>query len=161
MFQELIRSRLGQYVRALEQEPPEGSMREAVEGVLVPLVEQIRVTRMGDLLRLVIAESGRFPELAEFYYREVVQRAMSAIARRALQAVRSGEVAGSELARFPQILSAPVVLTFVWSTLFERIAPLDGKALLAVYLDLVFGPKRAKRVEAVSVRKPPLARRSK
>lgn len=145
LFQELIRSRLGQHVLRLEKAQPQlgRSMREAVESILAPLLEQIRTTPMGNLLRLMIAESGRFPQLAEFYYREILQRAMSAISRLARQAMERGELAGDELTRFPQIIGAPVVLTLVWSTLFERFAPLDARALLSAYLDLIFGPDAA------------------
>jgi AcrR family transcriptional regulator len=141
LFQELIRSRLGHHVLRLENARPQPgqSMRETLEAALVPLLRQIRTTRMGDLLRLMIAESGRFPNLAEFYYREVLQRAMKAIERLAGHGLENGELAGDELIRFPQIVGAPVLLTLVWTTLFDRFAPLDEKALLSAYLDILFG----------------------
>lgn len=50
-----------------------------------------------------------------------------------------GELAGDELVRFPQIVGTRVLLTLVWTILFDKIAPLDQKALLSAYLDLVFG----------------------
>jgi len=141
LFQELIRTRLGQHVLRLEtaRSLPGQSMRGTVEAILGPIIEQIETARMGDLLRLMIAESRHFPQLAEFYYHEVLQRAMSAIRRLALHAAEDGELAGDEIARFPQIIGAPVVLAFVWTTLFQRFAPLDARALLSAYLDLIFG----------------------
>jgi AcrR family transcriptional regulator len=140
LFQELIRSKLGRHVLQLEAARPEPgrSMRATVEAVLRPMVEQIQVTRVGDLLRLMIAESGRFPELAEFYYSEVLQRAMNAIERLARDARSSGELTGDALIRFPQLIGAPIVVTLIWTVLFERFAPLDRTALLGAYLDLIF-----------------------
>lgn len=90
------------------------------------------------MFRLIIAESGRFPELAEFYYREVLQRAMKAIEGLAREARNTGELPGDALIRFPQLVAAPIALTLIWSILFERFAALDRSALLRTYLDIVF-----------------------
>src|SRR5438067_13076695 len=99
-------------------------MRTTVEAILRPSMAQIETTRVGHLLRLTIAESERFPALAEFYYLEVVQRAMNAIERLARESRAQGELTGDALIRFPQLLAAPIVLTLVWTMLFERLAPL-------------------------------------
>jgi AcrR family transcriptional regulator len=141
LFQELIRAKLGQHVLRLEAARPRSgqSIRATIEAILRSLIEELQAARIADLLRLMIAESGRFPELAEFYYREVLERAMSAIERLAQEGRENGELAGDALIRFPQLIGAPVALTLVWSILFERLAPLDRAGLLQAYLDLVFG----------------------
>jgi hypothetical protein len=46
---------------------------------------------------------------------------MSAIRRLAREAIREGELAGEQLVRFPQIIGAPVVVTLLWTTLFDKI----------------------------------------
>jgi hypothetical protein len=128
-------------------------MRDTIEAILVPLIETARKGRLGDLMRLMIAESGRFPQLAEFYYREVLARAMGAIRRLAREASRTGELPGDELVRFPQIIGAPVVVTLLWTTIFDKFAPLDGRGLLRAYLDLIF------KMPALSDRRPKRMRR--
>jgi AcrR family transcriptional regulator len=141
LFQELIRTKLGQHVLRLEAARPQPgqSIRATIDAILRPLIEELQAARVGDLLRLMIAESGRFPELAEFYYHEVLERAMSTIERLAREGKENGELTGDALIRFPQLIGAPVVLTLVWGVLFERFAPLDRPALLGAYLDLIFG----------------------
>jgi hypothetical protein len=104
----------------------------------LPMIEAARSGRLGDLLRLILAESGRFPHLAEFYYREVLEPVMGAIRRLAAEAVRSGELTGDQLVRFPQIIGAPVVVTLLWTTLFNKFAPLDTAEMMRAYLDLIF-----------------------
>jgi hypothetical protein len=54
---------------------PGQRMRDTIEAIGLPMIEAARAGRLGDLMRLMIAESGRFPHLAEFYYREVLARA--------------------------------------------------------------------------------------
>jgi AcrR family transcriptional regulator len=146
LFEELIRSTLGAHITRLEAVHLENGqrMRDTVEAILLPMIEAARTGRLGDHMRLMIAESGRFPDLAEFYYHEVLARAMSAIRRLAREAIREGELAGEQLVRFPQIIGAPVVVTLLWTTLFDKFAPLDSRGLLQAYLDLVFGPPAPK-----------------
>ena len=108
------------------------------------MIESAGKGRLGDLIRLMLAESGRFPDLAEFYYREVVARAMTAVRRLARQAISEGELMGDELVRFPQIIGAPMLVTLIWTALFDKFAPLNSRAMLRAYLDLVFPPRRAR-----------------
>ena len=96
LFEELTRSTLGAHIARLEAVRLESGqrMRDTVEAIFLPMIEAARAGRLGELMRLMIAESGRFPHLAEFYYREVLARAMSAIRRLAREAIREGELAG-------------------------------------------------------------------
>jgi AcrR family transcriptional regulator len=155
LFEELIRSTLDEHIGRLEAVRLQSgqSMRDTIETIGLPLIEAARAGRLGELVRLMIAESGRFPQLSEFYFREVLSRAMTAIRRLAREAVREGELPGNQLIRFPQIIGAPIVLTLLWSTLFEKFAPLDVRGFFHAYLDLIFAfsaekekrPKRAQR----------------
>jgi AcrR family transcriptional regulator len=146
LFEELIRSTLGEHIGRLEAVHLQSgqNMRDTIETIALPLIESARAGRLGDLVRLMIAESGRFPHLSEFYYREVLSRAMSAIRRLAREAVRQGELQGDQLIRFPQIIGAPIIVTLLWSTLFEKFAPLDVRGMLHAYLDLIFASAAAK-----------------
>jgi len=145
LFEELIRSTLGTHLAKLEAARLTRGlrMRDAVEAIASPMIESAGKGRLGDLIRLMLAESGRFPDLAEFYYREVVARAMTAVRRLARQAISEGELKGDELVRFPQIIGAPMLVTLIWTALFDKFAPLNSRAMLRAYLDLVFPPRRA------------------
>jgi AcrR family transcriptional regulator len=168
LFEELIRSTLGTHVARLEAARLKSGqrMRDKVETIGLPMIESARKGRLGELIRLMIAESGRFPHLAEFYYREVLARAMAGVRSLARQAIRDGELAGDELLRFPQIIGAPMVVALLWSALFEEFAPLDSRGLLRAHLDLVFGrrpkvrkrPKQASRSKARPVQGSPAGR---
>jgi hypothetical protein len=85
----------------------------------------------------VLAESGRFPQLAEFYHREVVSRGMALIRALAERARARGEFAGDEIVRFPQLVIAPGLVALLWATLFDRLEPLDAEAMLEAHLRLL------------------------
>jgi Tetracyclin repressor-like, C-terminal domain len=90
------------------------------------------------VLRLIIAEGTRFPQLAHIYYREVVKRAITAVRVVVRRAIERGEVHNDALARFPQLLVAPALMAVMWEALFSRFEPLDAAALMRRHLELLF-----------------------
>ncbi len=91
------------------------------------------------LLRLIISEGPRFPALAEFYYREVVSKGLQLVRGVARNGVANGEFASDAVARFPQLLVAPLLMAVIWDGLFSRIDPLDVEGLLAAHRELLTG----------------------
>jgi AcrR family transcriptional regulator len=140
LFQELVRAMLSPLIGAIEvaamRELP---IRALIELILNTFVNEIYGTRRKDVVRLIITEGARFPELAEFYYREVIARVLPPVRERLRLAVRRGELAHDALARFPQLLVAPGLMAIIWSSLFERFAPLDVRALMRAHVELLFG----------------------
>jgi AcrR family transcriptional regulator len=140
LFQELVRAMLSPLIGAIESAAMrEMPIRALVELILNTFVNEIYGTRRKDVIRLIITEGPRFPELAEFYYREVIARVLPAVRERLRLAVESGELTHAALARFPQLLVAPGLMAIIWSSLFERFAPLDVRELMRAHFELLFG----------------------
>ena len=139
LFKELVRSRLSPLVGAIGTAAARNiSVRALVELILEVFVTEILATSRKDIIRLIISEGQRFPELAEFYYREVIARVLPLLRRRLKHAVKTGELRHDALARFPQLLVAPAVVAILWSALFERFSPLDARAFLRAHLEVLF-----------------------
>lgn len=113
-------------------------VRVIVEKFFERFLQEIYETRRRDVLRLMLTEGHRFPKLAEFYYREVVERAMAAMRAVLARAVARGELPDDSLVLFPQLLVSPLLLAVTWSGLFERFAPLDVRALMQAHIALLF-----------------------
>jgi AcrR family transcriptional regulator len=145
LFQELIRSEMSPVVTtletALELDLP---VRVVAERAVELFVREIYGTRRRDIVRLIISEGPRFPQLAEFYYREVVARGIAAVRVLMRRALERGELRSDAVIRFPQLLVAPGIVAIIWSGLFERHEPLDVQALMRAQLDLLFGEGAAK-----------------
>jgi AcrR family transcriptional regulator len=139
LFQELIRSALSPIVMILEAAPSADlPLRALAEQLVVTFVREVYGTRRKDVIRLVLAEGRRFPKVAEFYYREVVGRAMAAVRALVSRALSRGEIRDDALARFPQLLVAPALVAIVWEGLFDRFDPLDAEALMRAHFRLLF-----------------------
>ena len=139
LFREIVGTMLVPLVTVLEEAPPPDIPVRAVIGHFFEVfVQEIYSTRRRNVLRLVMTEGPRFPELAQFYYRNVVERAIAAMRALLLRAKQRGELADDRLMRFPQLIIAPALVAIVWSGLFDRFAPLDVDAMLRAHLDTLF-----------------------
>jgi AcrR family transcriptional regulator len=142
LFQELVRTMLSPLVGAIEAAPLRDlPLRAVVEMIVDVFVNEIYGTHRKDVIRLIVTEGPRFPKLAEFYYREVISRVLPVIRARLMLGVERGELAHDALARFPQLLVAPALLAILWSSLFERLAPLDVRELMRAHVELLFGTR--------------------
>jgi AcrR family transcriptional regulator len=144
LFQELVRSALGPLVDAIAAASARDiSARALGEMIVKVFVDEIYGTHRKHVIRLIIAEGQHFPELAEFYYREVIARVLPIVRDSLQRAVERGELPNDALARFPQLLVAPALVAIIWSGLFERFSPLDVRGLMRAHLEFLFGGKPA------------------
>ena len=117
---------------------PGESARAFAARLLVPFAQNIAQGHFARVVRLLIAEGGRFPRLAESHYRLVISPGIEIIRQVARHAASTGELRGDALARFPQLLIAPILVGVIWKGLFERFEPLDAAGMIRAQLDLLF-----------------------
>src|SRR5262249_49651123 len=126
LFQALVHSYISPVVGSLEHLTHiDVPLRVVADQLAELFVREIVETRRKDIVRLILSEGPRFPKLAEFYYREVISRALGAVRGVLHRAVERNEVASDVLVRFPQLLIAPGLVAIMWKSLFDRFEPLD------------------------------------
>jgi AcrR family transcriptional regulator len=109
------------------------SLQEFVDHMLLSFVREVVNTRRGAVIRLLIGEAGRFPKLAEVYFRVVVEPGLTLITTLLKRASETGELRNDLLLEFPQLLMAPAILGVIWTGLFERFRHLDVEQMLHAY----------------------------
>jgi AcrR family transcriptional regulator len=140
LFEELVRTALVPLISRLAAPPSAGgSARAAMERFAETFAREVVTTRRGAIVRLIVAEGPRFPDIADFYYREVVSRGIAGMRALIELGIQRGEIRQRGLRDFPQIVVAPAIVAVIWQGLFGRHAPLDAIAMLRVHLDLIFG----------------------
>jgi AcrR family transcriptional regulator len=144
LFQDLILSEMGPVVATLETAlAVDLPVRAVAERAVELFVREIYGTSRRDIIRLILSEGPRFPQLADFYYREVLSRIIAAVRALLRRALERGELHSDAIIRFPQLLGAPGIVAIIWSGLFERQEPLDVQGLMRAHLDLLFGEGKA------------------
>lgn len=146
LFQELVRTALGPLIVRISN--PQigagaGSARAAMEALTETFAREVIGTKRADIVRMIISEGTRFPQLAEFYYREVVAHGVAGMRKLIEYGIARGEIRNPGLAEFPQLLVAPLFVSVVWQGLFGKQAPLDVAAMLRIHLDLIFNEGKA------------------
>jgi AcrR family transcriptional regulator len=93
------------------------------------------------VIRLIVSEGPRFPRLAKFYYDEVISKGFGALRAVAGRDKSQPSQNIEALARFPQLLFAPVLTSIVWRSLFAEFEPLDIPAFLEAYKRILLQPE--------------------
>jgi AcrR family transcriptional regulator len=139
LFEKLVHTSISSSIESIGAEVD--SLDLPIEAILRLTFTRIRKevleTRRREIVRLIISEAGRFPELAELYHREVVSRGLALLRRVVERAVERGEIQSDELARFPQLIVAPVLVALLWTSLFQAHEPLQVEAMLDAHVDLL------------------------
>jgi AcrR family transcriptional regulator len=95
-----------------------GTAEQLLRELLARMYGQVvKNEKVRSIVRLLIAEGGRFPQLTEIYHHEIIAPGMKAVRQAILQGIASGEFRKTAAVDFPQILAAPGVLAIVWSLL--------------------------------------------
>jgi AcrR family transcriptional regulator len=89
------------------------------------------------LLRLLISESETFPELTEFYHREVMSRGNRIIGDVLRRGVARGEFRADALVDFPQIVVAPVMMLAMHRMMFGERHPIAIEPYMESHIALV------------------------
>jgi AcrR family transcriptional regulator len=130
-------------VEALVADFP-GPTTELVRRIVETIGMAVATSRLGALPKLVIAESGNFPDIARFYLDEVIRRGLAIIERVLKRGIERGEFRPVDVELTVRTVVAPVILLAIWKTSFEPVdtRPLDAETYLANYLDVLMNGLR-------------------
>jgi AcrR family transcriptional regulator len=124
-----------------------GDFQGTAEQLLRELVSRfytqvVRNEKVRSIVRLLIAEGSRFPQLVEIYHREIIAPGMKAVRQALVQGVATGEFRKTAAVEFPQLLAAPGVVAIVWRVLHGERHRLDLDAYSKAHLEFVLDSLR-------------------
>ena len=110
----------------------EGSAAELLRALVTTFGRTIAESKLGAIPKLVIAEATNFPDLARFYYEEVIKRGMRAIGGLLQRGAAAGEFRPITPEQFLPLLMGPLLILVVWKHGFEKVGipPLPLEAVL-------------------------------
>ncbi len=101
----------------------EGTAAELLRTLLVAWVEDFEERGVSGVPKLVMAEAGNFPELAEDYVGSVLQRVRRLVARVLKRGVRDGEFRELDVRQATHLLLAPVLYAQLHAAAFATFDP--------------------------------------
>ena len=114
-----------------------------LKGPFLSLVQELVKSRRMHIVRLLIAEGHKHPELTAFYYDHVISKGRDTLQGFIDRGVERGEFKPTALRDFPMLIIAPALMAVVWRSLFERHVHLDTDALLKTHIDILLDAIRA------------------
>lgn len=123
---------LPQIIRA-EQEAQQfnGSVAELMTGLVEQWWNNVGETDLCGIPKIIIAESANFPDLAQFYLENVIQRARRFVVQLIKLGIERGEFRQCDAEYVARALISPMVFAAIWE---RSLAPLDKKYDVKQYL---------------------------
>ena len=113
--------------------------RSLLQELLLRWWQLLGETPLGGIPKLMIAEAGNFPEVASYYYDNVIVRGRELLRQALLRGVASGEFRQLDIESTIDVIMAPVLMLVIWR---YSLAPCgcgkqDSQQYMSTYLDLL------------------------
>ena len=117
-----------------------GSARELLVFLLSEFTRRVSESPLSGIPKLVLAEAGNFPEIAGFYYEEVIRRGRGLVQEVLRRGIAQGEFRDVDLDYAWRVVIAPLVLGILWKHSFQPLEPegFEFERHLRCHLDLIF-----------------------
>ena len=112
------------------------SSEDFMRGPLLDFMKRVPGSPIAIVIRLLIAEGQRHPDLVDFYYDNVVSRGLDAITRFIERGVRNGEFRRTAVNDLPHVVLAPMMLSIVWRIVFTK-RDLDTDRLMETQVEML------------------------
>ncbi|MGH8193641.1 MAG: TetR family transcriptional regulator [Woeseiaceae bacterium] len=139
LFKAVIKSFVAPRIDALQTAIDETdlSAEEYLRGPFLEFAKQLPKSPARVLVRLMIAEGSKHPDLTAWYWENVVAHGLAALRKLIARGVEQGEFRASALDDYPHLLVSPVLLAMAWSLVFDPEHPLDTDRFIEAHIDLV------------------------
>ena len=138
LFKAVVKSVVVRRVDALVEavETTELSSEEFIRGPLLEFMKQVPGSPIAIVIKLLIAESTRHPDLVDYYFDNVVAKGLTAISRFVDRGVERGEFRRTTVNDLPQVVLAPMMLSMIWRLIFAD-RELDTDKLMETQIDML------------------------
>jgi AcrR family transcriptional regulator len=142
VFKTLVRKHVGETLAGAAQQATsfKGTAREFLAAFFAAIAQMIiHHGERAVLPKIIISESGNFPELARFWRTEVIDKALGMLSGVIAKGIARGELRDLPPDYVARLCVAPIILSIIWRT---TIAPTDHVAFdyqkfLSLHLDVL------------------------
>ena len=137
LAQRVVGSRMGEIAVLLQDF--QGPTPDLLRLVLTKVGSIVSAGDVAVLPRMVLAEAGNFPELAQHWRREVVDRGLALWETIIRRGQARGEFRDIEPAHAARLCIAPMIIVALWRSIFGRFdeTPYDTQGLIDAHIDVL------------------------
>lgn len=136
LFEAAVKSRITPIIQQAGQlaADHQGSVRELLGIVLDTVYAMCHQPHLTAIVRIIISEGPRFPQILEMYHRDVLGLWRGLLDSIIERGIASGEIEESALTEVPMLVMAPAVMGTLWQGTFGLIEPLPPEKIKAAHL---------------------------
>jgi AcrR family transcriptional regulator len=147
LFEALARQSIGQQLDAVKMQLAAftGSSADLLRLVLTTMGHFAMTSDRVVLPRLVLAEAANFPQLAEFWRREIIERGLGIFISIIRRGIEAGEFRKIEPQHAARLCVAPMLVILLWRTTFAQFddKPYDYQGLIEAHLQTLLNGLKA------------------
>jgi AcrR family transcriptional regulator len=116
-----------------------GSSTDLFRKIMMTWWERVGNTSLSGITKLMMSESGNFPEVAQFYHEEVITRANAMLISILERGIAQGEFRNIDTTQASNVVIAPMLMLMLWKHSFNGCGAktIEPDAYLKCYLDLL------------------------
>lgn len=92
----------------------DGDARSLLQGLLLRWWQLVGATSLGGIPKLMVSEAGNFPEVAQYYYENVIVRGRSLMRQVLERGVAAGEFRAMDIESAIDVIFAPMLMLTIW-----------------------------------------------
>jgi len=142
VFKSLVRDSIGATLAGVTADLSgfQGSAKDLLHFALNAMAHLLTTSDRVVLPKIIIAESGNFPELARFYREEIIDKGIALMASLIERGIAQGEFRRVPVQHAVRLCIAPVLLGAIWRVTFGQFdsEPYDYNGLIDTHLDVLF-----------------------
>ena len=141
LFKAVVRDNVVARISKSAEEPLRfgGSSGELLSSLITRWWRDYGSSEAGGLGKLIMAESGNFPEIARFFLDEVIEPWHALLAGTLARGIERGEFRDVNVPMFVRVITAPLVMLSLWTRSFGPCSgqPIDADAYIRTHVDMV------------------------
>lgn len=112
------------------------SSEDFLRGPLLDFMKRVPGSPIAVVIRLLVSEGHKHPDLVDYYWDNVVSKGLEAISSFIERGVHRGEFKNTAITKQPQLVLAPMMLAMIWRILFTK-RSLDTDKLMETQIDMI------------------------
>jgi len=144
LFKSVVRSFVSPMIDNLTDtvENTDLGAEDFIRGPLLEFAKAVPNSPARFLVRLLVAEGPKHPDLVAWYWENVVSKGMLAIKAIVKKGVESGEFRSNAFTELPHIFATPVIFSMLWKILFDDHDSLNTDQLIEEHFELILSSIR-------------------
>jgi AcrR family transcriptional regulator len=114
-----------------------GDTKHLLRLVLTEIYKNFVGSEISAVMRILIVEGKRFPNLVELYHKEAISKGVAVLSLIISRGIERGEIRDGPAAREPRLIVAPTIMAALWGQTFSAQGPIDIETYLDAHIDMI------------------------